>query len=239
MTYDLEVFKAMIPIYLNGRISPTDRQAFDAAREEFPELEEELQAFAEIQQSYATQTERTPVDSDALFVRIQSNIRQENSGAARPVSIQDFFHRLGRFFSSLYRMPGLSWSLAGAQLAVILALVVILPGKSGYRTLTENPTVNQARVSINVAFKQDAREAEIRVLLRAVGATIVSGPSASGFYRLEIKNGPNVEALVSKLKNADIVRFAEKSLSNLIRPGRNNTAHYGQGGVDRQWHASL
>jgi hypothetical protein len=156
-------------------------------------------------------------------------------GAARQPFYQILLKDLRRFFSSLYHMPGLSWSLAGAQLAVILAMVVILPGEDGYRTLTETPTVNQEQVSINIAFKQDAREADIRALLQAVGANIVNGPSASGFYRLEIKKGADVEALISKLKNAEIVRFAEKTITNLSLPGHLNTASNGHGGGDLQW----
>ena len=58
MTSSLEEFKTMIPVYLNGRLSPAETEAFEDALERYPELKQELKEFSVIQQSYDTLEEK-------------------------------------------------------------------------------------------------------------------------------------------------------------------------------------
>jgi hypothetical protein len=216
MTYSLNQLKEMIPIYLNGRLSEKEHAAFDEGLQRFPELEKELADFAEIQQSYATIEKEIPLDSDALFARIQNNI-QKDAAQAPQSQIKAWFEQLRQKVADWYHTPALSWSLAGVQFAALLLVVMLIPQKQAYQTLTA-PPVHADGIRINAVFHQEAKEIEIRTLLQQVGATIVDGPSATGLYVLEVGTSTDIDALIQTLTASGIVRLAEKALSYLERP---------------------
>ena len=124
MTYSFEDLKAMIPIYLNGRLTESESRAFESGLKRHPGLEKELKAFSEIQESYAAVEESPPLDSDALFKRIQHGIRSDSVQAGE-YSREGVVAQASRFIKKVYRRPALSWSIAGLQFAALLALFFI------------------------------------------------------------------------------------------------------------------
>jgi hypothetical protein len=216
MTYSLEDLKAMIPIYLNGRLSPPEAEAFEEGLRLHPALERELMEFSEIQESYAVIEDNMPLDSDALFGRIRHGIRSES----RQISQRrrnGIFARLLQLAKDAYRTPALSWSLAGLQFAALLALIVFVPKQVLFKTYTSTSPTDKNRVRINVVFVQEAREIQIRTLLQELGATIISGPNANGLYVLDVQATTDIDVLIEKLNQSPIVRLAERSLSRLDR----------------------
>jgi hypothetical protein len=111
------------------------------------------------------------------------------------------------------------WALA-AQGVMILLLVGVLmwpaPFSPGpvYRTLADDgdqPRESQAR--LQVAFADDMTEQELRTLLTSIGGTIVKGPSALGFYTVEIpvsESSPDlVDPILEAVRAHQKVRLAE------------------------------
>jgi hypothetical protein len=219
MTFSLEEFTAMIPVYLNGRLSQADAEAFEDALERYPELKQELKEFSAIKQSYDTLEEKISVDSEALFSRIHHNIQSEKQKQRTPsLGIGEFLERVRQVVGNLFHSPGVSWSIAAVQFAAIIALVVFIPKENIFKTYTSTSVTGEPRARINVVFKEDALEAQIRGLLQETGTSIVDGPYASGLYVLEITNDGDLDAVISKLNESEIVRLAEKSLSHFSEP---------------------
>lgn len=217
MTYDLDQLKEMVPIYLNGRLPDKERAAFEEGLERFAELKKELAEFSDIQQSYAKVEQKAPLDSDALFARIQDNIQKQEAPAPERSS-DTWFQKLQQKLREWYQTPALSWSLAGAQFAALLVVIMlVVPQKGPYKTYTASPAQDDG-IHINVVFNDGVQEIEIRTLLRQLGATIVDGPTTIGLYVLKVDASADVNALVQKLSDSKIVRIAEKSLSGLERP---------------------
>ena len=52
MKYDAAALKEMIPLYINGRLSESERAAFEAALASDPALKQELSEFGEIAALY-------------------------------------------------------------------------------------------------------------------------------------------------------------------------------------------
>lgn len=111
------------------------------------------------------------------------------------------------------------WSLAAsivlAQAAIIANLMRAQPGTSveeqinrasEYRA-TPQPAVDHAY--LEVYFKPDAKEVDIRKLLTRLDATIVDGPGEFGQYRVKVKAGV-VQGALEALRGSGLVDGVEK-----------------------------
>ena len=61
-----------------------------------------------------------------------------------------------------------------------------------------------SRAQIEVSFRTDAKEQDIRRLLVALGAEIVGGPGQLGFYQLRLPDG-DLAKTIERLKGETIV----------------------------------
>jgi len=146
MTFKLEEFTAMIPVYLNGRLSQAETEAFEDALERYPELKQELKEFSVIQQSYDTLEEKISIDSEAIFSRIRQNIQSEKQKQRTPsFGVGEFLERVWERVGTLFHSPGLSWSVAAVQFAVIIALVVSVPKENIFKTYTSTSVTGKPR----------------------------------------------------------------------------------------------
>lgn len=106
------------------------------------------------------------------------------------------------------------WSLAAsvllAQAAIIANLMHSQPGTTVDEQInraSEYRAVPQAPVSysyLEVYFKPDIKEVEIRKLLSRLGVSVVDGPGEFGQYRLKVKAGAEQEA-ISKIQASGLV----------------------------------
>jgi hypothetical protein len=105
--------------------------------------------------------------------------------------------------------PWLRWVLVG-QLAVIalFAVLFVLPrsGDEAYRALG-TPSAGAAANAL-VMFRPAATEQEIRAALRAGGARLVDGPTASNAYLLRVTGEDHAEA-IARLRSQPAVMLAE------------------------------
>lgn len=95
------------------------------------------------------------------------------------------------------------------------ALVILVQGGVLFDQFRDRETytplgAGQDGIVLQVEFAPDATQREIGALLRSIGAEIISGPAASGLYRLRLGEDAGADEAVSALREAsDVVRYAE------------------------------
>jgi hypothetical protein len=62
------------------------------------------------------------------------------------------------------------------------------------------PSIDVTGPRIEVVFREDANADQIRARLREVGATVISGPTQLGVYRLRLAPGADVKAVIGRLR---------------------------------------
>lgn len=206
-------YQELIPEYLNGQLDRETARAFETALEADPELGRELEEYRQLRRLVKS-TGSEPDPSPALFERILETLEETPApepqpapalGPARPFR-ETLEALLERFRSSLV----LPWSLALAQAAVIAILLIPSIPESTYHTLgLVREAVETEYPSLNIVFSETARETEIRTLLLAVNASIASGPSAQGRYRIIIQQSGDPTAVMTRLRSSELVRFVE------------------------------
>jgi hypothetical protein len=94
------------------------------------------------------------------------------------------------------RRPALALGVAAVLLAQAVVIGSLLTNEpSEQRALSGNQqTAIKDAVIFTVAWRSDAREADIRALLNAAQAQVIAGPSALGLYRVAV---PSTQALAS------------------------------------------
>lgn len=205
-----EALKEMIPMYLNGRLSASEKEELEKAMVTNPELKHELMEFSEIIGTYQDIEEEISPPSDMLYAKILQNIRSNRKKQSRKK--EGYRIQVWEFLKTLFSSPKVSWTVVAVQLMIILALIVFTPGEKVFRTLTSEYPVQGEGIRINVLFEEDAKEREVRDLLSKAKANIVNGPTPNGLYIVEIKNNRDIDMVIQNLKSSDIVLFAEKAL---------------------------
>ena len=109
-------------------------------------------------------------------------------------------------------------SFVTAAVAVIaLGLFALLDNRDTrveYRTLTV-PAEQTQSVVLQLVFQTGTREAEIRQIVSASAASITSGPTPQGVYRIRLTNNlqqPEIDILVTQLREHPAVLMAEAEL---------------------------
>ena len=84
-----------------------------------------------------------------------------------------------------------------------------------YETAAVSAGPAAAGPGLEVVFREDASAEEIRARLQEVGATVISGPTQFGVYRLRLAPGADVDAAASRLREEGrgVAAFAEPSRS--------------------------
>lgn len=126
----------------------------------------------------------------------------------------------GTSWRAFWRTPLIFRGALLAQAALILVLLgVLVTGQrpqpeAPYRTLADvERTEASLHGQLRVVFDEQAKEQEIRDLLRSVDAEIIRGPSPIGAYTLKVEiskeAGTDSSAVLHELRSKAIVRFAE------------------------------
>ena len=203
-------FDELLPFYVNGTLSDTDRTWFDSYLREHP------QAAAELNWCNALQTklreDLPPVSSEVGLERALRRIRSEGPApqSARRVTTPSVGERLRDWFASLVPQPMLRPAFAGALAVVALqAVVIVQMAGSGEDDASQMRAIPGSRVVeqgpyLKVNFKGDAREADIRMLLVEVHGSLAAGPGQLGDYYVLVP-APQVAAVSDKFKASTIV----------------------------------
>ena len=160
----------LLPFHDSGTLDPEETARVERALAEDAELREELAFLHELRAGVHAATE-VPSAGDLGWARLQRSIRQE---------------RRRELVSRAWR-PALALA---AGLALMVQGTTIFQLNEERAQLVGGPVAAE----LQITFAPDAREADMRALLQAVGATIVAGPGASGVYRLDIEPDPANDA---------------------------------------------
>lgn len=194
---DCESIKYLAPLYVKGTLSDTEKAEFEETIVECQELKDEVERWKAISDAYKSVEEKIPQPSGMLYSRITERIRE-----TKGVSL------LERFMPS----PRFSIALIAAQLLIIITLAAyVINLKTGYKTLTAPSITAEAPIKINVIFKENASETEIRKLLLQIDAKIIDGPHSSGLYVIGIAYEERLADALNIFKKSRIVVMAERA----------------------------
>ncbi len=201
----------LIPDYCNNRLDANERADFESRLQEDHELVDECNDFQGFQKLYRRIDSAEPSPSDAIFKQISRQVgahqKQERKAAVQSrspaKSIRSFWQRIRESIA-------VPWILAAAQTVVIVLLLIPAPQQNTYSTLstTEVPASIE-KIGINVVFRPNAPESDIRSLLLGIQGSVSSGPSREGRYVVGISNRSDLDKAVRALKQSEIVLFAE------------------------------
>lgn len=195
MTDTRAEIEALLPAYVSGQLEPEERARVERALAEDPDLAEELRFVEALADGVRRTAEETaPPPGELGWYRLRRSVAEE-SGAAGGRSV-------------------LPWrpALAAAAVLVIAVQAGLLwqahrPGDAAWESLSSD-----AAGVVQVRWAEDAAAGEIERLLRRHRLEIVSGPSASGVYRLR-PAGDRDEAALRELvrrlrERGGVVAFA-------------------------------
>lgn len=162
----------------------------------------------EIRYSYHDLSEKLPLPPSNAFSRIMNTINAEEKKQKNRVN-QSMFSIIVEFINDRIITKKVGWAVAGAQFAVLLFLFISpqVSDINTFKTLSINPLPGKT-IEINIVFKENAMQKDIRQLLNNSDAIIVNGPAENGLYILKVKQGHDFEMRLQAIKNSKIVKFA-------------------------------
>ena len=217
----------LLPWYVNGTLGPEERHAMEehlAACEICPG---ELVALLKVQSVLRRELAEAPEPSAALWQKVRGRIAaptvspDRSAPSAARAQRRAAWAWLGDLLGPALR-PG--WAVAALLLIAVQAVLIVGllargPSRGGpeFHTLTGPLISGQpsgTRVRLRVAFVEQAPEQAIRAALGELRATIVDGPSAAGFYLIDVPlDGGSLmtpEEVVRALRERpEVIRFAE------------------------------
>ena len=225
----------LLPWYVNGTLTTSEREAIDAHLSQCSACLAELETLRAVGVAIKNSNERLsypPAQMDTVLARVE----EFESHRAR----EKGFARLGRWWHSL---PALSKAaiVAPALAAIVLAgLSVALLRRANnleaaarlereranmnetllaeerqraiqYQALSGRPVeAGGDRIRITVVFREHATEKEIRELLLSIkGAAIVTGPSPERFYVVALAVEPGSDS--QKLRHEVVAQLRRRS----------------------------
>ena len=184
------VVQEFLPWYASGRLDLADIVCVQSHLEVCLRCQAELDLERQLQAVYRTLV----FDSDP-----QAGLQALHRRIARRQPLRQLKRRLGRLIDRWHAVSPWPRQLVAAQWVVIVVLlttvVVQLEDTPRYRALGSPGTGSPANMV--VLFRADAAEGALRQALRASGARIVGGPTASDAYLLSVPPTRLTAALAS------------------------------------------
>jgi anti-sigma-K factor RskA len=175
--------EALLPFYVNGTLAGADLEAVEAWLESDPDA---MAALAEAEMEFAengaaNEAIRPPADALSRF----SSALEHEAGPARARAGTSWFTVAWHRVASL--PAGVGWAVAAAAIAVVLLQAVSgdVFQKSDYKVAGTHEDLSKQPFAL-VVFKPDATMADITAFLSRNSASIVSGPTAGGVFRVAI-----------------------------------------------------
>ncbi|MCK5310589.1 MAG: hypothetical protein KAJ62_00670 [Desulfobacteraceae bacterium] len=164
----------------------------------------------EIRQSYLGLSEKMPLPPSNTFSRIMDKINTEEKKQKESMK-QSLSSMIFEFIHDTIMTPKIGWAVAGVQFAVIIFLFLSPPPSdmNNFQTLSIDAPAGQS-VEINIVFKEDAMQKDIRQLLNDSGAIIINGPTESGLYILKVEQGHDFAIRLQAIGDSKIVKFVSK-----------------------------
>jgi len=195
---DKRRFDELVPFYVNGALRPEERAWVEAYLAREPGARAELAWHEALGQALEDRYARVP--ADVGLAALDARLGSERRGAGRG-SRQSWLERL---------LPGgaLYPAFAGAAALVLVQAIAIgvlvtrseAPEYADARSISETPR----RTYLQVNFKPEAAERDIRLALIRAGGRIVHGPGQLGDYYVAVA-GDRREAARRELEASGVV----------------------------------
>lgn len=206
---------AMLPWYVTGKISTTDKARVDAYAKVHPEVLGHIAlARDEADTIFADNQKIAP--PRAALDRLQASLAKSPSARLHAVQAT-FVDKIGVWLGSLaprqLAYAGLTAAvLLAVQTASISSLMSNRPAPGEFTTASDNAGLSKGTFAL-VAFQPAAPASTLSAFLAEGGYTIVEGPLTGGVYRLRVSDkvlaAAESAAALNKLKaRADLIAFA-------------------------------
>ncbi|MEJ2590769.1 MAG: zf-HC2 domain-containing protein [Candidatus Thiodiazotropha sp.] len=170
----------LLPWLANGTLEGEERAAVEAHLADCETCRSELKLLRELRE-----TIRAEPPAEAGDLGLQRLLRAVRQDAKR----QTVWPR--------WLIPA---ALAASLVIAVQTVMLLQPGPQApvYAPLSG---ASAGQGVLQVEFMPDAREADLRNLLRDAGARIVDGPSAVGLYRLAVAPGRDPQQVLERLRS--------------------------------------
>ncbi|MGL4231958.1 MAG: hypothetical protein ACRCWJ_11400 [Casimicrobium sp.] len=187
-----------IPFLLNGTLPESEREALKAAIAAEPALARELELHKRIREA-VNQSAVVPSRSSLpqFLNRLAAESQREVNNASG--NVQTIQRKVVPLANEVASRRG--WKIAfalAASLVVIQAAMLAPLLKQTTATMEPLSGASSAvAANLQLTFKADATEKQIRELLRANGVEIVAGPSALGVYQARASDATKAQSALS------------------------------------------
>jgi len=218
----------LLPFYLNGTLSDQERHEVETHLVDCQDCQQELEMMQGLHTEVKAYYTQLPQPSPNVFSRVRAQIEQE-AAVERGASIrvkEDSTLTLGAHLQELLQ------SVFSTQWAPALAMSIIV-GQTGLLmwTMSSGPigtygpavgpviersvppaTLQMVHSNIEIAFREQASEKEIREIIRNHNARIVDGPTMDGRYTIEVSESDpaRLKEIIEKLSRQKTVRLAKQ-----------------------------
>ncbi|MBI3896889.1 MAG: hypothetical protein HY308_01175 [Gammaproteobacteria bacterium] len=199
-------FHELLPWYVNGTLATADREWMDQYIKDHPDVRSELR-WDEFLRQAVQQVDTSAVSADVGMEKFLSRIRQEQRSATPRFSerLRAWRRRAGDAFAGDWSVSMLTTGLIVVVViqAVINGVLVLRQNNSDYGAVRSVGGVARGPL-LEVNFRADASEHEIRFLLVELGASVVGGPGQLGNYLLHVPSD-KVDESAQRLAASKIV----------------------------------
>lgn len=206
-----EVFK-LLPWYHNGTLEDVEAARVNAHLSECPLCRDELAHCAEISETVTDEREAAWQPGEQNLNRILDRIASEQ-GQARPAEAVGWSERFASWIDWTFVPKPARWALVAQSLAIVALLAFFslprTPESPRFETLTAQASEGLDRPDVQIVFREDTLESDLRNLLQSVDAEIVSGPSKRGVYKLALASSASLATALQVLRADPHVRFAD------------------------------
>lgn len=208
-----ESLNQLLPWYANETLSPEERAAVEEHLENCVACQRELAWLHEVSETVKETSEEVP-DTNLSFAKTLEAVEgwEKSKRPAKRWSFASWFDAM--------RNPSVPFArlvfVAQFALILVLGLVAFLPSrdnKGGFKVLT-GPEVVTRGARLTISFNPNTTVEQLNRILSSAGAKVVSGPSASGMYVIELsipaEKESEVQSVIEKMRSMEAVRFVER-----------------------------
>ncbi len=187
----------LLPWYLNGQLSPTERAEVEEHLRACTECSSELDSLTALRTQTREMFAAAPAPSARLRESVLAKVRQQ---ASRPTMAgPTMADRIAQFFGELLQprwAPTAAMAVIVAQLGVV-GWLATRPHEGPPAIIGRGIPIENLRLQI--VFNRAASLGDVQTALHDLGGHIVDGPSDAGAYVIELSPGPPQE-IAAKLR---------------------------------------
>ena len=214
-----------LPWYLAGTLTKQETHEVEAHLTDCSNCRAELEDMKRTREAVKTAIQERQAPSPELFSKVMARIHEEEEDPTpikNPVIQEEvnWWAGIQAQLQSLYTIP---WVPALATILIVSqsALLLTKMGEESSSIQQPGPIIERGipkaslpKISrtIQLGFRQDAKEGDIRALIQEINGQIVNGPSPQGIYTLKVpmNDAIQVETTLQKLRaRSNLVRLAE------------------------------